>query len=210
MLAVSLVSLAAFHPGRLGAHSRFNTFGDVATAGRTRPVYCMASFADAAEPKLETVTGYDFIPLLTALKTADFLEADRLTREGLIKIAGEAAVARGFVYFSEVASIPHEDLASFERLWLTYSGGKFGYSVQHSIFETKKVSRNLDLLYDRIGWKNGQGRLLRWLPDKGNEFVYDLDKAKEGHLPLTNTLRGSKLLERMLDHPLWQTEEFKK
>ena len=45
-------------------------------------------------------------------------------------LAGPAAQKRGYVYFSDVPKLPKEDLATIERLWLAYSDGKFGYSVQ--------------------------------------------------------------------------------
>jgi len=164
-----------------------------------------------AEPKMESSCGFDFAPLAAALKEGDFLEADQLTRDGLITLAGEAAIKRGYVYFSEVPRLPEEDMATIERLWLAYSGGKFGYSVQASIFGTKRVNRDFEAFFERIGWKNAQGSLLRWLPDKkNNEFIYELDKAPEGHLPLTSALRGTQLLAGLLDHSTWQREEFAK
>ena len=122
--------------------------------------------AELAEPKLETSTGFDFVPLMTALKAQDFLEADQLTRDGLIMLAGEAAQKRGYVYFSEVPKLPTEDLATIERLWNTYSEGKFGYSIQKEIFNSKKCAGVLERMYERIGWVNEDGNLLRWLPDK--------------------------------------------
>ena len=45
---------------------------------------------------------------------------------------------------------------------------------------------------------------------QGNEFIYDLEKAPSGHLPLTSTLRGTQLLLGLLNHECWQDEEFKK
>lgn len=164
---------------------------------------------DVAEtPRMESACGFDHIPLQVALQAGDFLEADQLTRDALITIAGESAVSRKFVYFAEVPKLPLEDLATIERLWLAYSGGKFGYSVQAKIWASKKVGRNFDRFFDRIGWRNKEERLLRWLPDKGNEFVYDLDKAVEGHLPLTSALRGTQLLLGLLEHKCWEQEEF--
>lgn len=98
-------------------------------------------------------------------------------------------------------------MVTLERLWRTYSDGKFGYAVQHKAFETKKVGRNFDKFFDRIGWTNEEGALLRWLPEaKNDEFIYDLEKAPKGHLPLTSALRGTRLLEGLLDHPAWETE----
>ena len=98
-------------------------------------------------------------------------------------------------------------MATMERLWRTYSDGKFGFAVQHKAFESKKCDRDFEKFFDRIGWKNKEGSLLRWLPEaKGDEFIYDLEKAPKGHLPLTSALRGTRLLEGLLDHPAWETE----
>ena len=107
-----------------------------------------AVVADIEAPKMESSVGFDFVPLLTALQSGQFREADQLTRDGLITIAGEQAQKRGFVYFSEVPKLPKEDLATIERLWNTYSEGKFGYSVQAKAFNSKKVDRKLSDLYD--------------------------------------------------------------
>jgi len=169
-------------------------------------------------PKMESSVGFDFVPLLTALQAGEFREADQLTRDGLITIAGEQAQKRGFVYFSEVPKLPKEDLATIERLWNTYSKGKFGYSVQAKAFNSKRVARKLPDLYDRIGWQrkdiDGNGdekskKLLLWLPDaKQDEFIYDLEKAPIGHLPLTSTLRGTQLLLNLLDSDVWNNDEF--
>ena len=62
------------------------------------------------------------------------LSTSQFTRDALIEIAGSKAKGRDFVYFTEVKDIPSTDLATIERLWSKFSGGKFGYSVQ-------KVSR---------------------------------------------------------------------
>ena len=147
------------------------------------------------EPKIETACDFDYVPLLTALKAQDFFEADQLTRDGLITLAGPAAVKRGYVYFTDVPKLPADDLATIERLWNAYSGGKFGYTLQRAIYNSKKVSKNLEVFYDRIGWKNEAGSLLRWLPTlkEGNEFIYDVEKAPKGHLPLTSALRGTQV-----------------
>ena len=101
------------------------------------------------------------------------------------------------------------DLSTIERLWNGASGGKFGYSVQAAVFKTKRVNGDYEKFFDRIGWKNDEGNLLRWLPEKkSNEFIYELDKAPQGHLPLTSALRGTQLLAGLLAHPAWESDEF--
>ncbi|KAL1527946.1 hypothetical protein AB1Y20_009317 [Prymnesium parvum] len=172
-----------------------------------------APFMQVAEviepPLMESSCGFDFVPLLTALQTGEWREADQLTRDALIKLAGSAAVARGYVYFTEAPNLPEEDMATIERLWRAYSGNKFGYSVQRDVFNSKKVGRNFEKLFERIGWKNPDGTLLRWLPEaKSDEFIYDVEKAVPGHLPLTSTLRGTQLLQRLMDHKAWERDEF--
>ena len=54
--------------------------------------------------------GFDFVPLLTALQAGEFREADFITRDALIKIAGPAAEKRGFVYWTEAPKLPMEDV----------------------------------------------------------------------------------------------------
>jgi hypothetical protein len=44
------------------------------------------------------------------------------------------ARGRKYVYWSEVQFIPTTDLATLEALWLKYSRGKFGYTVQRRAF----------------------------------------------------------------------------
>jgi hypothetical protein len=55
---------------------------------------------------------------------------DQFTRDALIVLAGSKEKGRDFVYFTEVKRIPSTDLATIERLWNKFSGGKFGFSVQ--------------------------------------------------------------------------------
>ena len=69
-----------------------------------------AAAAEIAPPKLESAVCFDFVPLLTALQAGEYREADFITRAALIKIAGDAAVARGFVYWTEASKLPMEDV----------------------------------------------------------------------------------------------------
>lgn len=158
--------------------------------------------------KLPSECGIDYIPLATMLATGDFLGADQFTRDNLIKIAGSEAAGRTFVYWTEVKGIPSTDLATMERLWLQFSDGKFGYSVQARIWE--RSNGNFDEFIRRIGWtkkENGSERKLKWFG--ANEFIYDLEKATRGHLPLTSALRGTQLIKMLMLHPVWKEYDWK-
>jgi hypothetical protein len=122
----------------------------------------------------------------------DYELADRITSERLRQLAGQAAVTRGYVYYSEVPPIAAVDLESLDRLWLTYSQGRFGFSVQLRLL--RSCGDRWDLLWPKLGWKlNGT-----WTRYPGS-FTWSL-AAPEGHLPLVNQLRGVRLMDALLSH----------
>lgn len=152
--------------------------------------------------------GIDYVPLATMLATGDFEAADQFTRDNLIKLAGPDAVKRSFVYWTEVQKISSTDLATIERLWLQFSDGKFGYTVQKRVWDIEQG--NFDNFIRRIGWTkvdNGNERKLKWFGK--SEFNYDVEKAVKGHLPLTNALRGTQLIAQLLTHPVWNMHDWK-
>merc|ERR1711933_461906 len=90
-------------------------------------------------------------------------------------------------------NIPHTDLATIERLWSKFSKGEF------------------EVFCRKIGWTAMDGeveRKKRWFG--ASEFIYDVKKAPEGHLPLTSALRGTSLIKELLSHPVWENDDWKK
>lgn len=154
---------------------------------------------------LPSEAGIDYVPLATMLATGDLKGADQFTRDALIRAAGAGSQKRDFVYWTEVKKIPNTDMATMENLWLKYSKGKFGYSVQKELW--RKTKGDFENFCRRIGWTTQDSeveRKLRWFG--ANEFIYDVDKAPTGHLPLTSALRGTQLLKELLQHSVWETE----
>ena len=93
--------------------------------------------------------GFDYAPLQRYLLCESFEDADRFTSSKLRELAGEKAVKRGYVYFSEVESIPAVDLSTLNKLWVVYSRGKFGFTVQAKILDS--LGGRYDKLWPRIG-----------------------------------------------------------
>lgn len=158
---------------------------------------------------LPSDVGMDYIPLATMLATGDLVEADEFTRNALITLAGSKDAGRNFVYWTEVKKIPSTDLATIERLWNKFSGGKFGYSVQKRKWRQSKG--DFEVWCQKIGWTTKDGeveRKKRWFG--ASEFIYDVKKAPEGHLPLTSALRGTSLIKELLNHPVWDNDDWKK
>ena len=135
----------------------------------------------------------DYSPLQQALLEERFEDADRLTSVFLRKLAGEQAERRGYVYFSEVMPMSGLDLVTMDRLWIAYSQGRFGFTVQARLLAT--LNGRYDKLWPRIGWKQ-EGVWTRY----PGAFDWSL-KAPEGHMPLINQLRGVRLIDALLNHP---------
>jgi hypothetical protein len=159
--------------------------------------------------KLPSDVGFDYVPLASALAAGDLAQADQITRDALIVISGAKEKGRSFVYWTEVKNIPNTDLATIERLWNQFSGGKFGYSVQKKKWKSSKG--DFETFCQKIGWTTKDGdveRKKRWFG--ASEFIYDVKKAPEGHLPLTSALRGTSLIKKLLEHPVWDNDDWKK
>lgn len=135
----------------------------------------------------------DHQPLQQALATEDFQEADRLTMASLRHMAGPAAVGRGYVFFSEVPPMATVDLDTIDRLWVAYSRGRYGFSVQRRLL--KACSGRWEQLWPRLGWKQ-DGVWTRY----PGQFTWG-HTAPEGHMPLVNQLRGVRLMDALLTHP---------
>jgi len=144
---------------------------------------------------LHSDRGIDYEPLQTLLTQQQFQAADQLTLQKLCELAGPAAVQRKWLYFSEVDSFPITDLQTVDQLWLTHSQGKFGFSVQRKIWLS--LGKNWEDLWPKIGWKTGNS----WTRYP-QEFTWDLT-APSGHLPLSNQLRGVRVIYSLLTHPAW-------
>jgi hypothetical protein len=74
-------------------------------------------------------------------------------------------------------------LSKINQHWVTYSQGKFGFSVQREIYQslggTSEYNSDVYSKFgDRVGWRNGGGWISYY-----SEVTFD-QKAREGHLPI--------------------------
>lgn len=147
---------------------------------------------------LKSALGVDYAHLEQLLVKEEYKLADIETSRKLCELAGDAAVQRKWIYFSEVPSLPFEDLQTLDLLWRVYSEGLFGFSVQREIWlGAGKVWENL---WPRIGWKDGN----TWTRYPGS-FTWDRS-APRGHLPLSNQLRGVRVMDSLMNHPAFATD----
>lgn len=144
---------------------------------------------------LKSELNIDYTALQKLLAGQEFQEADRLTIEKLCELAGPGARQRKWLYFTEVENFPKSDLQTINNLWVIFSEGKFGFSVQREIWLS--VGKNWDKLWFKIGWKTNNN----WTRYP-QEFTWDIT-APRGHLPLSNQLRGVRAMASLLAHPAW-------
>ncbi|MBE9197928.1 MULTISPECIES: GUN4 domain-containing protein [unclassified Nodularia (in: cyanobacteria)] len=146
---------------------------------------------------LKSECGIDYKSLQQLLAVQDFQAADLVSIQKMCELAGPTAVQRKWLYFTEVGNAPILDLQTINNLWLVHSEGKFGFSVQREIWLS--LGKNWESLWPKIGWKSGN--IWTRYP---HQFIWDLS-APKGHLPLSNQLRGVRVMAALLSHPAWST-----
>ncbi|MEM7757230.1 MAG: GUN4 N-terminal ARM-like repeat domain-containing protein [Cyanobacteria bacterium P01_A01_bin.40] len=148
---------------------------------------------------LNSEQGVDYLPLQQLLAQQDFQKADVVTLQKMCELAGTAAMERKWIYFTEVVNLPIIDLQTLDRLWLMSSEGKFGFSVQRRIWLSE--GKNFAKLWTKINWKSGNS----WTRYPQG-FTWNLT-APQGHLPLSNQLRGVRVIDAIFAHPAWSKQD---
>lgn len=161
--------------------------------------FLQGQFPDGIIP-LNSQRNIDYRSLNQLLLEENFQAADTLTRQILCELAGEGAVQRKWVYFTEVEQFPSTDLYTLNSLWWLHSEGKFGFSVQRKLWLS--VGKDFNKLWPKIGWKKENN----WT-QYPNQFIWNLS-APVGHLPLLNQLRGVRVTASLFSHPVWSENDW--
>ena len=124
----------------------------------------------------------DYRKLDELLKNHKWKEANQETLEVMLKIAKQEHTRdQIFLNVDEIRSFPCEDLCTIDRLWIKYSKGKFGFSVQRRIWQECGSPMEYDDKWEKfgdlVGWRDGKEWLLF------GELDYDLEKSSAGELP---------------------------
>lgn len=108
---------------------------------------------------LSSEKGIDYTQLRDLLKAGEWKEADQETYEVMIRTVGKKS--GDWFTSDELLNFPCADLKTIDRLWVKYSNGQFGFSVQKEIYVQcgGKLDGNYpgakiwDEFCDRIGWR---------------------------------------------------------
>lgn len=145
-------------------------------------------------------SGINYTPLQACLERQAWQEADRLTTQILLRLAG---LGRDRKLLAEhVRDIPCEDLLLLDRLWEGASRGRFGFSAQRRIWEPLRrgywdEARIWSIFGDRVGWRTSNFLLGTYRWKRYEELAFDLS-APVGHLPyVSGIFTASALCDRL-------------
>ncbi len=172
------------------------------SASPLSPKYTPVTNTIPTEPDvpLKSERGVDYTKLRDLLAAGKWVEADGETANKMLEVAEKKE--EGWLGVSDIDRFPCEDLRTIDQLWVKYSNGRFGFSVQKRIYQSLEGTRQYDeneiwkAFSDRVGWRvNGKW----WLYYKDLKFN---TKASEGHLPY-EVGRGMMRRERRWGIGVW-------
>jgi hypothetical protein len=129
--------------------------------------------------QLKSAKGIDYRNLEDLLKRQQWKQADEETANVMLQAANRTK--DGWLRVEDIDNFPCEDLRTIDQLWVKYSGGRFGFSVQAKIYRelggTRQYNERVWQAFgDRVGWRVNKS----WIYYK--DVTFDL-KAPLGHLP---------------------------
>ena len=98
---------------------------------------------------LISARGVDYTKLRDFLSNKKWKEADRETWALMCQSLSQQPGTQ--LEISQIYQLPCEDLQTLDRLWVHYSQGRFGFSVQKQIYES--VKRDYIRFCDRVNWQ---------------------------------------------------------
>ena len=147
------------------------------------------------EPRTETIfdlsvqikseLGIDYSYLQDLLAAGNWKEADQETLNIMLKVAKREN--EGYFDGESIDDFPCDDLRTIDQLWIKYSQGRFGFSIQKKIW--LECGGNVDYdteckLADRLGWliTNVLNKNIKWL-NYNNLTFNNHNQTPLGHLP---------------------------
>nr|WP_254434536.1 GUN4 domain-containing protein [Aphanizomenon sp. UHCC 0183] len=129
------------------------------------------------EGGLKSSCGMDYRKLRDYLAQGKWKEADVETSDVMLAVAKQ----EDCLDVKHIDNFPCEDLRTIDQLWVKYSDGKFGFSVQKRIYQSLGGTREYNSeIWRQFGDKVGWRKVGNWLYYK--DITFNI-KSPEGHLP---------------------------
>jgi uncharacterized caspase-like protein len=151
------------------------------------------STENSTPDNLASSVGIDYRKLRNLLKAKKWREADEETTNLILKLAHREQ--QNNLQVESIENIPETDLKTIDTLWVKYSNGRFGFSVQKDIWQSLRSSKAADYVLalaigndnvansetcidfvNRVGWRLKDS----WIEYSDLNFS---DDAPPGHLP---------------------------
>lgn len=134
--------------------------------------------------ELVSAKGIDYRELEKLLKAKEWQNADERTARHILKAANRESL--GWLDSISIKAFPCEDLRTIDHLWVHYSNGLYGFSIQKQIFvecggtlDFRYPSRDTwDEFCDRIAWKKNAKHI-----SYPEQFFENSFMCIKGHLP---------------------------
>ncbi|MHC5827939.1 MAG: GUN4 domain-containing protein, partial [Nostoc sp.] len=120
----------------------------------------------------QTLSTIDYTHLRDLLAKGKWQLADQETWD--LMCQGLAKPKGSYIFSSNIDKFTCEDLQTIDHLWVNYSHGRFGFSVQTLIY--KNVNGDYGIFCNQVGWH------VYNYSYANSEFNFSL-KAPIGHLP---------------------------
>ena len=139
-----------------------------------RNLNAAVQFEKSLNQEEETLEIYETLKRLLA--AGKWREANEETRKVMLNVAGRS---KGDFKLEDIEKFPCQDLYNIDKLWVTYSNGRFGFSVQKNIWQ--KVDEDWHEFGTVVKWgKHNEWQIFQWISK--DELTFSLD-APLGHLP---------------------------
>lgn len=122
------------------------------------------------EDRLISSSQVDYSYLQALLAAGNWEEADEETADLMLEAIDDTEI----MFIENAKNFPISDLNTIDQLWVKYSNGRFGLSVQKRIWQ--KADRNIKTFGEVVGWRSQD----KWIQENNLQFTY---LAPVGHLP---------------------------
>ncbi len=133
---------------------------------------------------LSSDVGVDYTRLRNLLAAKNWKEADKETY--LVMILAVGKKDGDWFTSNELLNFPCTDLLTIDQLWIKYSNGHFGFSIQKEIYLSVDGEANNEYhpeawkkFADRVGWRVRE--IETWIPYRDVTFN---TSSPKGHLPV--------------------------